>query len=350
MNSMQPHEKYMRRCLQLALLGMAEVAPNPMVGAVLVHNDMILGEGYHQKYGGPHAEVECIRQVQTEFIPLISSATLYVSLEPCNHEGKTPPCTDLIIKSNIRKVVVACRDPYEKVRGSGIQTLKNAGIEVIESCLENEAKEINRRFFTFHQQQRPYIILKWAQTKDRFIGIRGKCIKISNPASDRLVHKWRSEEAAILVGTQTALVDNPMLTNRLHPGKSPVRILIDLFLEVPQSHHLLMDANPTIIINTLVQDDRSQKMYYKVGEDENVLAVIINLMHQRNLTSLIVEGGATTIQGFIDAGLWDEARVITGDISLHDGIPSPAIHSSLIKTEIAAGDTIETFMNAKGNE
>ena len=343
------HEIFMKRCLQLASLGTASVSPNPMVGAVLVHEGKVIAEGFHRKYGNAHAEAECLASVAEADIYLIPLSTLYVSLEPCNHFGNTPPCTDLIISSGNRNVVIACRDSNEKVNGSGIKKLQDAGIKVTEGILEKEALELNCRFFTFHRKQRPYIILKWAQTKDGFIGRHKEKTKISGPVTDRLVHSWRSEEAAIMVGTQTAEEDNPMLTTRLVNGKNPVRIIIDKELRISEKHHLMADDLPTIVINTIRNSDNEIKTYYKVGKDENMLAVILNLLHQRKLISLIVEGGRDTLQRFIDAGIWDEARIITNNIYLGEGVHAPVLkNAGIYKTENNFTETIDYLKNATG--
>ena len=326
------HDLYMSRCLQLAELGSGSVAPNPMVGALLVHEGRVIGEGYHRQYGQAHAEVNCINSVPEPLQHLISKSTLYVSLEPCNHFGQTPPCTDLIIKKAIPEVIIACRDSFEKVNGTGIQKLKDAGVNVIVGVLEKEAKELNRRFFCFHQEQRPYIILKWAQANDGKIANADRSpVRISNELTDRLVHKWRSEEAAIMVGTQTALHDNPSLTTRLWPGKDPVRIVIDKYLKLPVSLNLFDGKAQTIILNTVKQEEDGSNTYYKIAGEEDVVAVTLNLLHQRNLTSLIVEGGATLIQSFIDAGCWDEARVITNkNLQIENGIGAPVLKGAIL--------------------
>lgn len=343
-------ELYMQRCLQLAAMGAGSVAPNPMVGAVLVNNNIVLGEGFHQQYGEAHAEVNCINNVPTEKAHLIPSSTLYVSLEPCNHTGQTGPCTEFIISHNIKKVVVACRDSYEKVSGSGIFALQQAGIEVIEGILEKEAQFLNRRFFTFHKEQRPYIILKWAQTANGFLGDNsGKRLKISNELTDRIVHKWRSEEDAIMVGTNTAGTDNPTLTTRLWPGKNAVRLVIDKHLKLSPQLHIFNAAAPTIIINTKKHSEEGNLFYYQTAEEENMLAVVINLMHQRKLISLIVEGGTTLLQSFIDAGLWDEARVISSkNITVSNGLRSPSLTGcTLQQSENIEDDAIQYFLNAQ---
>ncbi|MBO9572642.1 MAG: bifunctional diaminohydroxyphosphoribosylaminopyrimidine deaminase/5-amino-6-(5-phosphoribosylamino)uracil reductase RibD, partial [Chitinophagaceae bacterium] len=249
---MSTHEKYMRRCIELAQLAAGHVAPNPLVGAVLVHKDKIIGEGYHHVYGGPHAEVNCINSVPPESKHLISSSVLYVSVEPCAHYGKTPPCADLIIRSRIPAVVIGCRDPFKDVNGKGIEKLQAAGINVILDILEKECRELNKRFLTFHTLHRPYIILKWAQTADKKIGNYGNNrLHITNDTTNRLVHKWRSEEAAIMVGTNTAAADNPQLTNRLWEGRSPTRIIIDYDLRLPHSLNVFDKSVKTIVFNTI---------------------------------------------------------------------------------------------------
>ena len=344
------HDIFMKRALQLAVLGKATVSPNPMVGAVLVCEGKIIAEGFHKKYGTAHAEADCLANVPESDRYLLADSTLYVSLEPCNHFGNTPPCTDLIINSGIKNVVVACMDPYEKVNGSGIKKLQDAGIIVTKSVLEKEAVGLNSRFFTFHRKQRPYIILKWAQTKDGFIGKDKERIKISSQITDRLVHTWRSEEASILVGTKTAIDDNPLLTTRLVKGRNPVRLIIDKELRISANHHLLADDLPTIIINTIKQREEGVKTFYKVGRDENILAVILNLLHQRKLISLLVEGGRDTLQRFIDAGIWDEARIITNNtIYQGGGIHAPVLKGSrMIHSENYLTETIDYLTNAAG--
>ncbi len=339
----------MRRCLQLAGLGAGDVSPNPMVGAVLLHKGRVIGEGYHLQYGGPHAEVNCINSVKDEDKQLIKESTLYVSLEPCTHIGKTPPCCDLIIKHEVREVVIACSDPFEKVNGTGIEKLKQAGIEVVFGVLEKEAMDLNKRFFTFHKKQRPYIILKWAQSSDLKIAAEGHSpVKISNEISNRLVHKWRSEEAAIMVGTNTALYDDPSLTNRLWTGKDPVRVVIDRHLKISTQLNLMDNSVPTIILNCIKQEEDGNNLFYKYGEDENVLAVAVNILRQRNINSLIVEGGSILLQSFIDAGLWDEARVITNtNLHINEGIAAPVLKDhSMFKKWALQSDEISFFKHS----
>ena len=345
-------EKYMHRCFQLAKLGAGAVAPNPMVGAVLVHDNKIVGEGYHKKYGEAHAEVNCIDSVTEENKNLITKSTLYVSLEPCVHYGKTPPCADLIIKNKIPKVVIGCRDVFEQVAGKGIAKLKTAGIEVTTGILEKEAVELNKRFFTFHQTQRPYIILKWAQSFNDKIAASSKSglnerTLISNEYTNRLVHKWRSEEAAIMVGTDTALYDDPSLATRLWKGKNPVRIVVDMNLRLPSSLKMFDKKVKTIVFNKIKQQEEDDLIYYRLAA-ENILEEIINALHEMSIQSVIVEGGAKLLQSFIDAGLWDEARIITNrQMVIGNGIDAPDLKQSVLqKEEQFFNDTITYFQNS----
>ena len=337
-------EQYMSRCIQLAELGAGNVAPNPMVGAVLVYDDKIIGDGYHKKYGEAHAEVNCINSVEEKNKHLIEKSTIYVSLEPCAHYGKTPPCADLIIKNNIPKVVIGTKDIYKEVAGAGIEKLKNAGIEVLTGVLENECIDLNKRFFTFHQKQRPFIILKWAQSSNRKIGSERERILISNDYSNRLVHRWRSEEAAILVGTNTALKDDPLLTTRLWKGKNPIRIVIDKNLKLPHELKIFSKTTNTIIFNSLKNTIEENVEYIKL-ENKNLLEEILRTLYKLNIQSVLVEGGAKTLQSFIDAGLWDEARVITNEeMIIESGIDAPEIKSfKLIKQERYFSDLINYY-------
>lgn len=338
----------MHRCLQLAKLGAGLVAPNPMVGAVLVYQDRIIGEGYHELYGQAHAEVNCINSVNEADKKLISESTLYVSLEPCAHHGKTPPCADLIIKHNIPHVVVACSDSYNEVDGKGIQKLQQAGINVMVGIVENEALDLNSRFFTFHTKLRPYIILKWAQSNNGKIANEDfSVVKISHDITNRLVHKWRSEEAAILVGTNTALKDNPSLTNRLWQGKNPVRLVIDRELKLPPSLQLFDGTVKTIIFNELKNEAKGNLIFHKLDASKNLLPALLTALHQLGIQSVFVEGGATLLQSFIDQNYWDEARVITNEVlSISKGIAAPQLNNnSLASTQKITTDTISTFFN-----
>lgn len=338
---------FMKRCLQIAALGLGNTAPNPMVGAVLVFNNQIIGEGYHEQYGHPHAEVNCLNSVKPADRDLITKSTMYVSLEPCSHHGKTPPCADLLIKSGVKKVVVGCVDVNEEVAGKGIKRMQNAGIEVEVLSGEQEIKcrELNKRFFTFHEKKRPYIILKWAQSMDGFIGSgTDERIFLSNQYTNRLVHKWRSEEAAILVGTNTALKDDPVLTTRLWLGNNPKRILLDRKLTVPDTHRIFSDEAYTIIFNDQKNEERNNLIYIKIGEPDSLEFILLSLW-KMNIQSVLVEGGAKTLHSFIDKVFWDEARVITNtELQIGKGIISPLFsEGNLLKQENYFNDLISYY-------
>jgi diaminohydroxyphosphoribosylaminopyrimidine deaminase/5-amino-6-(5-phosphoribosylamino)uracil reductase len=339
----------MQRCLQLAKAGAGYVAPNPMVGAVLVHNHRIIGEGYHRLYGGPHAEVNCINSVKEEDRHLVPQSTLYCSLEPCAHFGKTPPCADLIVAQKIPRVVIGCRDPFKQVNGKGVEKLLAAGVEVTLNVLEQEALQLNKRFITFNTQHRPYIILKWAQTANGKIAgdDAGQRLLISNAYTNRLVHKWRSEEAAILVGTNTALFDDPSLTTRLWTGPHPVRLVVDMNLRLPASLQLFNGKVKTIVFNTLQHSVHNNLVYYQVTHDVELVHQVVHALYQLKIQSVLVEGGARLLQSFIDEGLWDEIRMITGNETVvAAGLPAPHIQTgTLVKHESCFSDTIHYFMN-----
>jgi diaminohydroxyphosphoribosylaminopyrimidine deaminase/5-amino-6-(5-phosphoribosylamino)uracil reductase len=340
-------EQYMMRCLQLAQLGAGNVAPNPMVGAVLVYENKIIGEGYHQQYAGPHAEVNCINSVKEENRLLIAQSVLYVSLEPCSHFGKTPPCSDLIIRNKIPKVIIGCQDIYKEVSGKGILKLQNAGMEVITGVLEKECMELNKRFFTFHQKRRPYIILKWAQTLNEKTGDESKRIFISNEYSNRLVHKWRSEEAAILVGTNTALKDDPSLTVRLWQRKNPVRIVIDKYLKLSDSLKLF-NADSKTIVYSLIKNSVDKNLVYIKLKEEDFLSELMNSLFENNIQSVIIEGGPKTLQSFIDKDLWDEARVITNEeMIIENGISSPEVKNFIFQKQERYSSDIITYYYKK---
>lgn len=370
---MTTHEKYMYRSIELAKLGAGNVAPNPMVGAVLVHDGRIIGEGYHEKYGEAHAEVNCINQaIKNGYGEMIPQSIIYVSLEPCAHFGKTPPCADLIIRHGIPKVIIGCRDPFKEVNGKGIERLETAGVEVETGVLEKECRELNKRFFTFHEQHRPYIILKWAQTGDGFIATspqtplqgRGasedparRRLLISNEYTNRLVHKWRSEEAGILVGTNTAMNDDPELTTRLWPGNSPVRLIVDMHLRLPSSLKIFNNAATTIVFNTKkhsgepewpfpspLEREKVRLLYYQVTEDVNLVHQIIHALYRVKIQSVIVEGGAKLLQSFIDEEMWDEARVISNKLVIGKGLPAPELKNALkVIEELVMSDVIEIY-------
>lgn len=339
----------MQRCLELAQLGFGQVAPNPMVGCVIVHNGRIIGEGWHQQYGKAHAEVNAINQVLSTFedgAALLKDSTAYVSLEPCAHHGKTPPCADLIIRSGIPRVVVGITDPFAKVNGLGIKKLQEAGIEVTQDVLKEECRAINKRFFTFQDHQKPYIILKWAQTVDGFFApTEGSTFRISNKESEQLVHQWRTQESAILVGKNTALADNPQLTARLVPGKNPIRVLIDKNLEVPKHFQLYNQEVKTIVFNQVKTELEHNIMYVKVDFDAYLPHFILYQLYLQDIQSLIIEGGAATLRTFIQAGLWDEARVFTGDKVLNKGLIAPILPVQAKESTTISGDVLQTYYN-----
>ncbi len=338
----------MQRCLQLAAMGAGNVAPNPMVGAVLVYDDRIIGEGYHQKSGEAHAEVNCINSVAEADKTFIAKSTMYVSLEPCAHFGKTPPCADLIIKNKIATVVIGCRDSFEAVAGKGIERLKAAGVGVTVGILENECLELNKRFFVFHENKRPYIILKWAQSNNGKIGPAGADrIFITNEFTNRLVHQWRAEETAILVGTNTALKDNPALTTRLWPGNNPIRLVIDMDLKLLQTLQLFDGTVRTIVFNSHRHDDSGILSYYKIEPVERMLEEMLSALYNLQIQSVLVEGGAALLQSFMDKNLWDEARVITNTaLEIAAGTSAPILPpQKSIKQENIQTDCIVYFKN-----
>ena len=347
-----PQESFMRRCLQLSENAAGHAAPNPMVGAVLVHEGRIIGEGYHERYGGPHAEVHCLNSVRVEDRPLIPLSVLYVSLEPCAHFGKTPPCADRIIKEKVGEVVIGCRDPFKLVDGKGIEKLQAAGVSVHYPFLETECREANRRFFTFHQRQRSYIILKWAESADqRISGPDGQRISISGTVTNRIVHRWRSEEAAILVGTNTALNDDPRLSTRLWPGKNPVRLVLDLQQRLP-GHLKLFDGQIPTHILTGIPPEKARfspenLSYNKLAAGGSLPEQIARTAHELNCQSVLVEGGGRLLQSFIDSGCWDEIRRISSRaLHLGDGVSAPSIGPARLTEQIELNDdTIRIYRN-----
>ncbi|GIM52273.1 riboflavin biosynthesis protein RibD [Capnocytophaga cynodegmi] len=326
--------KMMNRCIQLAYNGLGNTYPNPMVGCVIVHQDKIIGEGWHRKAGEPHAEVNAIRSVKDK--SLLSKSTLYVSLEPCSHFGKTPPCSDLIIKYKIPKVVIGTIDPFAKVSGTGIAKLKEAGCEVIVGVLEKECQELNKRFFTFHQKKRPYIFLKWAETRDGFMAPETKDELapkwITNLYSRQYVHKMRSEEQAILVGTNTILHDNPKLNARDWFGGNLLRVVIDKDLKIPRNFSIWNDEQSTLFISEKTNNESFKKTSFnKIDFSVNLPQQICNVLFEKNVQSLIVEGGRSVLQQFIEANLWDEAFVFVGNICFEKGLKSPDFQKKTLK-------------------
>lgn len=349
---MKVHRKYILRCIKIGQNDLGTTAPNPMVGAVLVHNDSIIGEGFTSPYGGPHAEVNAIQSVTNK--RLLKKATLYVTLEPCSHHGKTPPCVNLIIKSKIPRVVIGTLDPHEKVAGKGIQKLKDAGCEVIIDILKKECQQHHKRFLSFHQKKRPYIILKWGETLDGFIApsneMRTKNPEpywITNTYSRQLVHQWRAQEQAILVGTNTVLKDNPKLNVRHWTGKNPLRVVLDKDLKIDTSYHVLDGSYPTLLLTEIIDPSRYKNDidYEGIDFSKDVALQICNLLYKKNITSIIIEGGSQTLQTFINANLWDEARVFTGNNSFNEGLKAPKINGSLIASKKIEQDTLNTYRN-----
>lgn len=334
----------MARALQLAQLGAGNVAPNPLVGCVIVHENTIIGEGWHQKYGEAHAEVNAINSAIDS--SMLSESTVYVSLEPCSHFGKTPPCADLLIKHKIKNVVICNLDPNPLVAGKGIEKLRNAGIEVEIGVLEKKGLEINKRFFTFMGKKRPYIILKWAQTADCYIADEsGKQIQISNEFSSKLVHKMRAENAAIMVGTNTALNDNPNLTTRNWHGKNPIRVLIDKQLRFKQTMNIFNEESQSLIYNLHGDGKIANAEYVKLPETDDFLNDLIQDLYQRNIQSILVEGGTKLLDSFINLGLWDETLVIKSKNLLKKGITAPKINFSVSKTTNLGSDQLDFIKN-----
>lgn len=342
---------YMKRCLELATLGQFYVAPNPMVGAVLVYENTIIGEGFHEKYGQAHAEVNAINNVKPENRQLISKSTLYVNLEPCSHHGKTPPCSDLIVRSQIPRVIIGCVDSYSEVSGKGIEKLRKHGIEVIVGILEKEALQLNKRFFTFHEKKRPYVILKWAQTSDGFIDKirKNNSVEINwitQPETQQLTHQWRAEEAGILVGHQTVLKDNPSLSVRAVYGPNPIRVVVTSKPEqIPPTANIFNNEVHTIIYNATIDRIEGCTEWKSLDLKLNSTASILKDLYSRNIQSIIVEGGSATLEHFIDVGLWDEARILTGNQFFKEGIKAPLINGRLINQFTFGKDFIQVYQN-----
>jgi len=338
---------YMQRCIQLADRGRGYNAPNPRVGSVIVFDNQVIGEGYHKQSGEGHAEVNAIASVAPGDTHLLAQSTIYVTLEPCFHYGKTPPCVDLILKHKIPRVVIACTDPFEKVAGQSIQKLKEQGVEVVVGVLEKEVAWMTRRFFTNVQQKRPYVVLKYAQSKDGFIGSQEEEIAISNKISKRLVHQWRSEETAILVGTNTALVDNPKLNNRLFLGRTPLRLVLDRPLRRRQNLHLFDGSIETWVFTEQTDCPTLDNVrFVPLVFDENLVANILEYLYQHKIQSVLVEGGSQLLQSFIDDNLWDEARVLCGNTFLERGVLAPNLPvNCLMKEQQLANNHIKTYVN-----
>ena len=340
---MKTHEYFIHRCINLARKGALDVSPNPMVGCVIVNDGEIIGEGYHKEFGKNHAEVNAINSVKDK--STLRNSILYVNLEPCCHHGKTPPCTDLIIKYNIQKVVIGCKDTFSKVSGKGIKKLKDNSVDVIYGVLEKDCVELNKRFFCYHIKKRPYIILKWAKSKDNFIAPinQEKPFWMTSEKSKKLVHSWRAEEDAILVGRKTVVADNPCLTVRTGKGKNPIRIIIDKELLLDIKSNVFDDQADTIVFNNIKSATIDKRTYLK-ADFNNLNEDILNQLYNRNILSLIVEGGAITINSFIATNLYDEIRVFTADKFLKNGVNSPELPDiNLIETSIINNDKLEIY-------
>ena len=333
---MKIHEKYIKRCIEIGKNGLGNTAPNPMVGCVLVVNNQIISEGFTSPFGGSHAEVNAINNVKDK--SLLKKATLYVTLEPCSHHGKTPPCADLIVAHNIPEVVIGCIDSNPKVGGKGIQKLRGHGINVVVGVMEKECRHHHRRFFTYHEKKRPYIILKWAQSEDGFIApitrVEREPVWITNRYSRQLVHKWRAEEQAILVGANTVLQDNPSLTTREVGGKNPIRVVIDIRGNLSKDSNVFDDSSKTVILDHISLD-----------KNQPLATQICARLHEQSINSVIVEGGTKTLQLFIDEGLWDESRVFTGPITLHKGVACPTFEGKLYDERKINSDILRTYIN-----
>lgn len=343
------HETYMYRCLQLASKGLGRVSPNPLVGSIIVYNDQIIGQGYHFEYGGSHAEVNAIQSVENK--SLLPESTLYVNLEPCSHYGKTPPCADLIIHYRFKKVVIGTQDPFPEVAGKGIQRLRNAGIEVEVGVLEEECSLLNRRFFTYHLLQRPYIILKWASSLDGYLSpgnhkpenrnnwwITGKIASV-------LVHKWRSEEDCIMVGTNTLLTDDPALNVREWFGADPLRLIIDMHLKIPLSSNVMRENGSVVILNSLKDEVQRNRIYRKVPEGDELIPAMLKILHSMEKQSILVEGGGNILNQFLRNGIWDEARVLTGNVFFGKGIDAPKIRVPPSYSDYAGDDKLYYYFN-----
>ena len=338
-------ELFMHRAFELARRGTGHVSPNPKVGCVIVHDEKIIGEGWHRQYGEAHAEVNAIQSVADK--NLLATSTVYLNLEPCSHFGKTPPCADLLVQHRVKKVIIANRDTNPLVAGQGIKKLYDAGIEVVTGVLEIEGRELNKRFFTFIEKQRPYIILKWAQTADGFLAHTNYDSKwISNEFSRQLVHRWRSEEDAVLVGTKTASHDNPQLNVREWSGRNPVRVVLDRFLRLPKTLRLWDGTQKTICYNVLKHEEHKDLLFIRLDEDDFITQLIRDL-YKRKIQSMIIEGGALTLRLFIDSGNWDEARIFSSLRSFGSVIAAPGVKGNLVAVQQIFSDELRIIRHAE---
>ncbi|MCW5519657.1 bifunctional diaminohydroxyphosphoribosylaminopyrimidine deaminase/5-amino-6-(5-phosphoribosylamino)uracil reductase RibD [Aureitalea sp. L0-47] len=348
---MKLHEKFMSRCIELAKKGLGNTYPNPLVGSVIVHEGRIIGEGWHHKAGSPHAEINAINSVADP--SLLKSSTIYVSLEPCSHFGRTPPCANRIISEGIKKVVIGSTDPNPQVSGNGIRLLKEAGCEVTTGIMEDACDELNKRFFTYQKKHRPYIFLKWAQTSDGFIAPKnrkseGEPVWISNPFSKQIAHKMRAEEAAILVGTQTVIDDDPGLTTREWKGSNPLRIALDRKGRIPKSAAILDGSSPTLLLTQSSNEEFPNVTARAIDFSKPIAKQVCEILFEMEIQSLIVEGGAKTLQTFIDEELWDEAIVFEGPAVFGEGVASPIIAGMVHSEENIKEDSLTIFKNMAG--
>ncbi len=335
-------EQMMSRCIELAKNGRSSCRPNPMVGCVIVYQNEIIAEGWHKKAGEAHAEVNAVNQLKNKEI--LSECEIYVSLEPCSHFGKTPPCSDMIIRNGFKRVIIGTTDPNSVVSGKGIEKIKNAGIEVKLGVLEEECQNLNSRFFSFHLKKRPYVILKWAKTGDGFMADEsGEQKWITNSYSKQLVHKWRSEEDSVLVGYNTAKFDDPQLNIRLWTGVNPTRLVIDSDLSLSEDLNLFDSSQPTIIFTEKKKNSTNNLKYIQLNFDEKLEESILNQLYELGIQSVIIEGGRKTLDGFIQKELWDEARIFSSSTNWGIGIPAPEIHGKLIESKKIASDLLEIF-------
>ena len=339
-------EVFIQRACDLARLGGTKVSPNPMVGAVIVHQNKIIGEGYHQAYGSPHAEVNAENNVSQAQKKLLENSTIYVSLEPCCIQGKTPPCTDLIINKKIPRVVISALDKSPEVNGKSVNLLQKASVQVTQNVLSSKGQLLSQPRNTFVSEQRPYVILKYAQSKDGFMAQKnGKQIWISNAFSSRLTHKWRSEVNAIMVGTKTAKLDDPSLTTRHYPGGNPTRVVLDKDLSLDKSLKVFNNKAETIIFNAEANHSDKNLKKIKVPFDKNLISSTLHALYQNKFTTLMVEGGPTLLKSFFESGLWDEARVITGQVELKEGLKAPLPNGKPAKSYILGSDLISIYYN-----
>ncbi len=347
----KPEEKYMQRCFELAQIALGDTYPNPIVGCVIVHEGKIIGEGYHQKCGEAHAEVHALHAVKNK--ALLKASDVYVSLEPCAHTGRTPACSDALIASKVKRIIIGCKDPFEKVNGKGIERMQNSGIQVVTSFLEEEARQLNRRFFTFHEKKRPYIILKWARTSDGFIDFERKPGApvypnwITDEYARMLVHKWRSEEAAIMVATDTARKDNPKLNVRDWKGNNPLRIVLDRRLGLSSDLHLFDGSVKTLVVTEETPNKKLPGVeFLQVPfEGEFFYEALFKALYEKGIQSVFVEGGAKFLQNLIDRNYWDEAREFIGTPLFLSGVKAPIMRQLPVKETEISGNKLLYYTN-----